>query len=167
MHHAPDNVLAGLGRPGVDPTTRLASYLFGLLIIGFGIPVSCVLIRYNLQLGGVVPPRAAAWIGSLLPWLLSWPLYQGHAALDFIATTGTLVNGTINLVLPLLIAHAAASSACFAGGPAKLKSRAASAVRPLPGWLEPIRPGLIAAMLAVVLLAMGADLLLRAYGLVQ
>lgn len=165
MHHAPDNVLSGLSRPGVDELTRLSSYFFGLLIIGFGVPVSCVLMRYNLQLGGVLPPRAAAVVGTLLPWLLSWPLYQGHAVLDFIATTGTLVNGTINLVLPLFIAHAASGAGCFTST-GQLRPPSESSVAPLPQWMEPWRPLLIGAMLAVVLLAIGGDLALKCVNLV-
>ena len=101
-----------------------------------------------------------AVVGTLLPWLLSWPLYQGHAALDFIATTGTLVNGTINLALPLLIAHAASGATCYTNT-GKLRPPSESSVAPLPHWMEPWRPLLIGVMLTVVLLAVGGDLALK------
>ena len=154
-------MLSGLGWPGAGNVTRVASFFFGLFIIGFGVPVSCVMHAVQpAARGGVLPPRAAAVVGMLLPWLLSWPLYQGHAALDFITTTGTLVNGTINLALPLFIAHAASGATCYTNT-GKLRPPSESSVAPLPHWMEPWRPLLIGVMLTVVLLAVGGDLALK------
>ena len=123
--HADDNVLANMTASNKALWTRLTAVLFAVLIIGLGVPVQSVIMKYNLSDatgGGVLPPRGAAFVAAGLPYLVAWSLYQGHAALGVVAWTGTLFNGAVNLVLPLLLALAAAAAA-----PACCDRRAADA----------------------------------------
>lgn len=51
--NAPENMLSLLMLSShVGLTTRLCATLFGVLIIGLGIPIFCVIMRYNLVSGG-------------------------------------------------------------------------------------------------------------------
>lgn len=100
------NLLQVLGSPVSSPTTRVCSYLFGVLVIGLGIPVFCIVMRYNLVLGGCGPKRAT-FLGVVLPWLVSWLLYQGSAAEEFIGISGVVLISAIGFILPLIGALAA------------------------------------------------------------
>lgn len=53
----PDNMLVLLGSPVFDSHTRFAAASFGFLIIGLGVPIFCILMRYNLVVGGIVNDR--------------------------------------------------------------------------------------------------------------
>lgn len=85
---APDNMLELLESPAVGVTTRVCAAAFGVFIIGLGIPVFCVISRYNLYVGGVCSDGWATFWGGIFPWLVSWTLYQGHAILGLLSWTG-------------------------------------------------------------------------------
>jgi hypothetical protein len=53
----PDNMLVLLGSPSFSTHTRIAAGSFGFLIIGLGVPIFCILMRYNLVVGGIVEDR--------------------------------------------------------------------------------------------------------------
>lgn len=145
MHAAPDNMLVELGETHRPTYVRIASYTFGLSAIGFGVPLSLVIVRYNLQMGGLLSAQTATVVACLVPWLVSWPLYRGHAALDLISWAGLGVNGLINFCLPLLLALRVARSETGEKSEQIVEPRggAADTVRPLPALLEEKRVPLI------------------------
>lgn len=145
----PDDLLKELASDAMPPITRLSAFLFGVIIIGLGVPVNCLVVRYNLLVARVLRPRAAAFCSALLPWLVSWPLYQGHAALDLVSWSGTVVNGLVNQILPLLLALAAAGA--LGAGLPPLAPPSASLVRALPPACEPRRTWVLWALLALAL----------------
>ena len=67
--HAADNMLESLGHSAMPPETRLSAFLFGLIIIGLGVPVNCIVMRYNLL--QTLQPASANFIAVLLPWMCS------------------------------------------------------------------------------------------------
>jgi hypothetical protein len=69
-------MLEMLSSSAVGAPTRLAALLFGVAIIGLGIPVFCILMRYNLVVGGVCGNGLGTFLGGVLPWLISWLVYQ-------------------------------------------------------------------------------------------
>ena len=108
----PDNMLLLLGSRGaVDSITRFLSLLFGLTIIGLGIPIFCILMRYNLVVGGVCNNEGGLFFGGIFPWLISWLVYQGHGVLELLSWTGLILNGFIDFFCPALVAFVAARSA--------------------------------------------------------
>ena len=73
-----DNFLATLGAVGVGGATRIAAYAYGWFIIGLGVPPYCIYARYNLIVGRVAKPALATTLGVVLPWAISWTMYQGE-----------------------------------------------------------------------------------------
>lgn len=104
---AETNLLQVLGSRRSSGMTRICSYLFGSLVIGLGIPVFCIVMRYNLVVGGLTGSRAT-FLGVALPWAVSWLLYQGSAAENFISLSGVVLVSAIGFVLPLMGAIVAA-----------------------------------------------------------
>uniref|UniRef100_A0A7S4BD20 Amino acid transporter transmembrane domain-containing protein n=2 Tax=Chrysotila carterae TaxID=13221 RepID=A0A7S4BD20_CHRCT len=153
--HTNDNMLTALGQPHMPALTRLCAFLFGAIIIGFGVPVSCLVIRYNLQLSNTLSSTGATLVATVAPWVLSWPLYQGHAALNVISYAGMVVNGLVNMLLPLALALSVADPSAF-GLRKSMQLEAPSTVRPLPSSLERFRSMLIRAALALTLPAIVA-----------
>jgi len=103
MPNLPDNILNILGSEKVDWFTRFSSGTFGLFIIGLGIPVFSVLCRYNLVVGGVCGPRAGMFYSSVLPFLISFTMYQGHFILDLLSWSGTLLSSLLNFYGPMVL----------------------------------------------------------------
>uniref|UniRef100_A0A7S2D668 Uncharacterized protein n=1 Tax=Octactis speculum TaxID=3111310 RepID=A0A7S2D668_9STRA len=100
---APDNMLNVLLSSASDPVTQVCAGLFGIMIIGLGIPIFCVLMRYNLVVGGLCSPFWGNFWGSVFPWLVSWTLYQGHFVLEMLSWSGLLLNGFIDFICPILV----------------------------------------------------------------
>eukprot|EP00965_Chrysotila_dentata_P053206 1765537-Pleurochrysis_carterae.AAC.1 len=53
--HTNDNMLTALGQPHMPALTRLCAFLFGAIIIGFGVPVrrdGCPRVKWGDQVGG-------------------------------------------------------------------------------------------------------------------
>ena len=71
-----------LGANNQPVASRLAAFAFGISIIGLGVPVTCVVMRNNLEVGRVLSRRGALFASAVLPYLLSWTLYRGHRILD-------------------------------------------------------------------------------------
>lgn len=152
--NAETNLLQVLGAPVSSPVTRVCSYLFGTLVIGLGIPVFCIVMRYNLVVGGM-RPGLATFLGVVLPWLVSWILYQGSAAETFIGLSGVVLISAIGFLLPLCVALVAAGSTLRPGRLCKemwrtVPSLTETIIRPLPArWLPQQRR--FASILLVVL----------------
>lgn len=108
------NLLVLLASKKVSLFTRLCSALFGVLIIGCGIPIFCIMIRNSLYHAGVLSYKPSFFIGALLPYLLSWLLYQGNALMHLLAWTGLLVNGLVAFILPLVLSLVAMNRAVIA-----------------------------------------------------
>ena len=118
----PENILSLLVSERVGLTTRLCGILFGVLIIGLGVPIFCVIMRYNLVNGGFCSePWAHVW-SSVLPWGMGWTLYQGSVMLKLLDYSGLVLNGFIDFVAPgvvTLISLGAAQriACCWRGFP--------------------------------------------------
>mmetsp|Transcript_30996 Transcript_30996/g.40927 ORF Transcript_30996/g.40927 Transcript_30996/m.40927 type:complete len:479 (-) Transcript_30996:457-1893(-) len=124
MGKMPDNILNILASEKVDWVTRFCSGSFGLFIIGLGIPVFSVLMRYNLVVGGMCTPIAGQFYSSVLPFLISWTMYQGHVVLELLSWSGTLLSSLLNfygpMFLVLIALHRGASSSAVASNRKKL-----------------------------------------------
>jgi hypothetical protein len=123
----PDNMLELLASPAaVGPVTRVCSLLFGVAIIGLGIPIFCVLMRYNLVVGGVCGNGLGTFLGGVLPWLVSWLVYQGHAVMDLLTWAGLVLNGFIDFLCPVVVAlvavRATGADAALAGLEARFRT---------------------------------------------
>ena len=84
------------------------------MCVGCGVPIFCIMIRNSLYHAGVVGYPTALFVGALLPYLLSWLLYQGNALMHLLAWTGLLVNGLVAFVLPLVLSLSAMGRAVAA-----------------------------------------------------
>merc|ERR1712048_1271318 len=104
--HASGNVLqvlsAGRGWSG----TKVCALLFGIFVVGLGIPVFCIVMRYNLLVGGVCDNLWSTLLGVVLPWALSWLLYRGAAEV-FISASGLVLVSIVSFIAPLVVALAA------------------------------------------------------------
>jgi hypothetical protein len=105
--HSSDSVLTVLSSHHVDAFTRIVACLFGVFIIGLGVPVFCVLMTNNLRSGGGFARRKARFMGSVLPFLVSWLFYQGHATLNILMWAGLFANGLVAFVGPAILCWAA------------------------------------------------------------
>eukprot|EP00294_Goniomonas_avonlea_P008686 CAMPEP_0114552744 /NCGR_PEP_ID=MMETSP0114-20121206/7284_1 /TAXON_ID=31324 /ORGANISM="Goniomonas sp, Strain m" /LENGTH=411 /DNA_ID=CAMNT_0001737633 /DNA_START=40 /DNA_END=1272 /DNA_ORIENTATION=+ len=70
--HATANFLQSLSQESAGTLTRICSYLFSIGIIGLGIPVFCIMTRYNLIVGKVCRPLLAGFWGVAFPWMCAW-----------------------------------------------------------------------------------------------
>eukprot|EP01095_Lingulamoeba_sp_RSL-Kostka_P006062 TRINITY_DN186_c0_g1_i1.p1 TRINITY_DN186_c0_g1~~TRINITY_DN186_c0_g1_i1.p1 ORF type:complete len:498 (-),score=105.27 TRINITY_DN186_c0_g1_i1:4-1497(-) len=85
------------------PFTTFCVYIFSLGVIGLGIPLFSIIIRYNLYVGGVFGNRWSAFWGTVFPWLVSWLLYQGNGFNNFVNWASLFINGFINFVVPFVL----------------------------------------------------------------
>ena len=107
------------------------------LIIGFGIPVYCVIARYNLAASNRVSPAGATLLGVALPWCTAWFLYQGSLAMHFQAWSGIIVNGFVAFIAPVAVSLVAAGyTLSVAGVMARGAARAALQADPPPKMLR-------------------------------
>ena len=156
---APENMLSMLLSPRVGVLTRLCGTLFGVLIIGFGVPIFCVIARYNLVNGGLCSEGWAHVWSSLLPWATAWTLYQGSVTLKLLSYSGLVLNGAIDFLMPGLVTlvslggAAALVSLCRADDH-KAGAAAASPIRPFPPWLRPFYFHIIASLVAFLLVVL-------------
>jgi amino acid permease len=179
---APENMLQVMISMQVDVFTRLCGTLFGVLIIGLGVPIFCVIGRYNLVNGGLCSePWAHVW-SSVLPWGTAWLLYQGSAILKLLSWSGLLLNGFIDFLMPGFVTLVSLGGArrawrCCHGLRASTDTERVTAsevrppspllyhlspplsgsnawVQPLPRWLHPFYFELIAGMVACLLVVL-------------
>jgi len=106
---ASDNVLTELTAAEAPVTVRMGGGLFAFFIIGLGVPVFCVLMRYNLVAGGVSELWSVA-VGGVGPWMLSWLFYRGHGILVVLAWSGLILNAGIDFIAPMLLVLKTAES---------------------------------------------------------
>lgn len=100
---ASPNVLDELTSPRAGWLTRVSGGVFAFGIIGLGVPIFCVLMRYNLGAGGF-PPFAAHAIAGLGPWAVSWLLYRGHSLVEVLNWSGLVLNSGVDFILPMIAA---------------------------------------------------------------
>ena len=105
-----DNVLVALGSEHVDPLTNICSCLFGVLIIGLGVPIFCVLMHQNLHAGGMWSRPVALFLGGGVPYVIGWTCYQGHVALNMLAWAGLLFTGFVAFIGPMIVCLVAAKN---------------------------------------------------------
>lgn len=98
-----ENVLTLLSSPQVHGTTRVAAAIFGVLIIGSGVPVFCVMMKDVLYSGNILSPGNALFVGSSLPYVFSWTLYKGTLLLSVLNWAGLIINGTVAFLLPVTL----------------------------------------------------------------
>ena len=104
FENAGSNLLILLSSSKVHFMTRICAAIFGTSIIGSGVPVFCVIIKNALHTGGVCNEQWSLFVGSVLPYCLSWMLYQGTVLMTVLNWTGLLVNGMVAFILPLVLA---------------------------------------------------------------
>eukprot|EP01042_Synura_sphagnicola_P009524 gene9524-12215_t len=98
------NMLVLLTSTKVHAFTRFSAALFGVIIIGCGVPVFCVIIKNALEFNHVCSPWWASVWGSIMPYALSWMLYQGSLLMSVLNWTGLIVNGLVAFLLPMILA---------------------------------------------------------------
>ena len=103
IHDVPDNFLAYLSAGHLGLMSQVTANLFSFFIIGLGIPLFQVVMRYNLVHSEVVSPRVGVLMTSVLPWGLSWMVYQGHGILEVFTWSGLCLNGLVGFMLPVLV----------------------------------------------------------------
>ena len=144
--NVPENMLSLMVSEQVGLTTRLCGILFGVLIIGFGVPIFCVIMRYNLVNGGLCSePWAHVW-SSVLPWGTAWTLYQGSVTRKLLDYSGLVLNGFTDFVAPgvvTLISLGAAQriARCCRWYPTPSSSAAGATYIPAGAMVEPRRRG--------------------------
>ncbi|KNC54154.1 uncharacterized protein AMSG_09933 [Thecamonas trahens ATCC 50062] len=123
------NVLTTFASSG-SLVTELTAYIFSLAVIGLGIPLFSIVIRYNLYVSKVCGAKMASFLGVILPWLISWPLYSGNGFELFVAWSSLIVNSFINFGLPMLLYRTArlryAEHKQAGGGTDSIRTRAES-----------------------------------------
>lgn len=116
FNHAGENVLQILSAGQVWPATKICAFLFGILVVGLGIPVFCIVLRYNLLVAGKFSNFTSTMLGVVLPWAISWLLYQGSAAEVFINVSGVVLISAAGFIAPLLVALAASGMTLVGAG---------------------------------------------------
>ncbi len=103
-HIMSGNVLELMADQGSSSTmTQISVYMFSLSTIGLGIPIFCIIMRYNLYVGNVVGAWGSKFWGAIFPWLVSFFLYQGTGFVRFVSWTSLLFTNFTNFILPSYI----------------------------------------------------------------
>ena len=97
------DMLTILTSPKVHFFTRFCAALFGILIIGCGIPIYCIIMKNTLYASKAASKSTAFFWGALFPYLISWTLYQGESLLDLLNYAGLVINGLVAFILPLFL----------------------------------------------------------------
>jgi len=105
FEQAGPNLLVLLASNKVHHITRVCAALFGVVIIGCGVPVFCVIIKNVLNHTNFCSPSGALFCGATLPFLVGWLLYQGSALMEILNWTGLLVNGSVAFLLPSVLSY--------------------------------------------------------------
>lgn len=99
-----DDILVTLASNKTMATTQFAAASFAIAMIGTGVPIFCVIVKNSLYQSNIVDEDWSQFLGSLLPYLISWYFYQGKALLTMVNWTGLLVSGIVAFILPLILA---------------------------------------------------------------
>ena len=62
-------------------------------------------MRNNLVNTRMVTERTGKFVTVIVPWTLSWFLYQGDAVVDVLSWTGLVLNGIVGYLMPLYAAY--------------------------------------------------------------
>jgi len=93
--------------PGHEGLAMGCSMVFGLGTIGIGVPVFCVIMRYNLMTSGTLGGTSSAFLCCVAPYVVGFLGYNGDLALGIASWTGLVVGGAINLLFPFVVSLAA------------------------------------------------------------
>ena len=104
-----DDMLILLASNQVSYLTRISAAFFGVLIIGAGVPIFCVIVKNSLATAKICNHDWSLFFGATLPYLVSWLMYQGTLLLTVVNWTGLVVNGSVAFILPLVLAYCAIS----------------------------------------------------------
>ena len=99
----PADMLSILDSTASDPLTRVCATLFGIVTIGCGVPIYCVLIKNTLYAGRTCTACMSFFWGAIFPYLVSFLMYQGSFMMAVLSWTGLIVNGAVAFALPLII----------------------------------------------------------------
>ncbi len=105
-HLNSSNILSVMahGDPADTPMiVRISVYIFSISVIGFGIPLFAVVMRYNLYLGGMCSHGWSLFWSAVFPWCFSFALYQGSAFFAFVNWSSLFSTGIINFIVPALL----------------------------------------------------------------
>lgn len=97
------NSLILLTSSKVHPFTRICAAFFGISIIGSGVPVLCVIIRTAIHHTKLCSYSTSLFLGSVMPYLVCWTLYQGSTLSLLLSWTGLIVNGSVAFLFPLIL----------------------------------------------------------------
>lgn len=98
-----DSMLTLLASTEVSLPTRFCAAVFGLTIIGAGVPVFCVIIKNTLYTTKTCNAYWSFFIGSVLPYSTAWCLYKGTLLMDVLNWAGLVVNGLAAFCFPLVL----------------------------------------------------------------
>jgi hypothetical protein len=97
------NMLVLLSSGKCHLLTRIAAAVFGVTIIGCGVPIFCIIIKTSLYDSGTCNARGSYFIGAILPYLLSFLMYQGALLIAVLNWAGLIINGLVAFILPLYL----------------------------------------------------------------
>eukprot|EP00667_Euglena_gracilis_P009833 EG_transcript_9990 len=141
-------------------SVRLAVFVFTVLVMGMGIPLFHIFVRYNLFSSGLCSPAAANFWGVAFPWLVSWALYGGNLYQQFLNYSSLLSTSLTCYLFPIGVFTLAVSLRSSADGyaavpndgaatspgpespdgvPASFDEPAFDTVQSVPRWLGPPR----------------------------
>lgn len=103
FRYVPADILTILASKQSHFITQVSAAIFGVTIIGLGVPVFCVIIKNSLIAGRLCSHEWALFWGSVFPYLFAWMLYQGTYLIGLLNWTGLLVNGMSAFILPLVL----------------------------------------------------------------
>eukprot|EP00997_Jenningsia_sp_PLL12_P002429 NODE_1419_length_1169_cov_79.259821_g1163_i0.p1 GENE.NODE_1419_length_1169_cov_79.259821_g1163_i0~~NODE_1419_length_1169_cov_79.259821_g1163_i0.p1 ORF type:complete len:282 (-),score=68.70 NODE_1419_length_1169_cov_79.259821_g1163_i0:54-899(-) len=84
-------------------TIHISDFAFSLFVVGFGVPLFHIYVRYNLVNGGVMRRHAANFWGVVFPWLISWLLYSGTAYEVFMNNSSIVFNAATCFIMPIAV----------------------------------------------------------------
>ena len=103
FQHCSESLLTMLSSNEVSFLTRICAAIFGLTIIGAGVPVFCVIIKNTLYWTGTCNAYWSFFIGSIFPYSTAWCLYKGDLLINALNWAGLVVNGMAAFCLPLIL----------------------------------------------------------------
>ena len=151
-----------------------------------GVPIFCVIMRYNLVSGGLCSERWAHVWSSALPWGTAWALYQGSVTLRLLSWSGLILNGFIDFLMPGLVTLVSlgaarrlllwrhphskttpplgnSDAAYVARSPPPSSPPLLSPIQPFPAWLRPRYVEIVAGMMGFLLLVLPLAIWLQIY----
>lgn len=115
-------------QPGVWLASKIFCYIYPFADLLAGIPVYCIIIRYNLLNDKLVPVWVANLFAVVLPWGVALFFTAGNALNDLLAWSAAILFVALNIMLPAALylaierhraVHTAAAIA-VGGGPGAL-----------------------------------------------